>query len=135
MQAQNLAATAARLRIQTASFAIESSPMKLPDHGRYEFSPIPERPLYDLPDGKRLAVYVAVSIERFAFAKGIGHLISVENEAPDQRAHAWREYGNRVGIWRMLDVLDELELSACHLINSSIFEYAPSIPRALISRK
>jgi allantoinase len=108
--------------------------MKIPDHGRYEFSAINERPQYDWPDKKRLAVYVAVHVERFAFGKGIGHLISVENQSPDQRGHAWREYGNRVGIWRMFDVLDELAMPACHLINSSIFEYAPAIPKAILAR-
>jgi allantoinase len=108
--------------------------MKIPDHGRFAYSPIGERRTYDWPGGARLALYIAINVERFAFAKGIGHLISVENQPPDQRGHAWRDYGNRVGIWRMLDMLDELDLPACHLINSSIFEYAPSIPKAIMAR-
>jgi hypothetical protein len=32
-------------------------------HGRYVYSPITERPVYDWPDGKRLAIYVALNIE------------------------------------------------------------------------
>jgi peptidoglycan/xylan/chitin deacetylase (PgdA/CDA1 family) len=108
--------------------------MKIPDHGRFAYSPIGERQTYNWPGGARLAVYIAINVERFAFAKGIGHLISVENQPPDQRGHAWRDYGNRVGIWRMLDMLDMLDLPACHLINSSIFEYAPSVPKAIMAR-
>ena len=42
--------------------------MKIPDHGRFAFSPIGERRTYDWPGGARLAVYIANNVERFAFA-------------------------------------------------------------------
>jgi allantoinase len=41
-------------------------------HGRYVYSPITERPVYDWPDGKRLAIYVALNIEAFPFGEGLG---------------------------------------------------------------
>ncbi len=37
----------------------------LETHGRYDYSAISERPDYDWPDGKRLAVYIAVNVEAF----------------------------------------------------------------------
>lgn len=46
--------------------------LKLPSHNRYEYSPIAERPVYDWPRGKRLAFYIAINIEHFAFNAGLG---------------------------------------------------------------
>jgi allantoinase len=39
-------------------------------HGRYPYSPIAERPVYDWPGGKRLAVYIGLNLEWFRSAKG-----------------------------------------------------------------
>src|SRR5262249_8407640 len=48
----------------------------LPTHGRYDYSNITRRPDYSWPDGKRLAVYVALNIEAFAFGVGKGAAIA-----------------------------------------------------------
>ena len=47
--------------------------LKLPAHGRYLHSSIEKRPLYDWPSGKRLAFYLGLHIEHFAFMAGIGN--------------------------------------------------------------
>ncbi len=101
--------------------------MKLSTHDRYDYSPITERPDYSWPDGKRLAFFFALNIEHFAFGEGRGHSPTAEAPHPDQRNYAWRDYGLRVGIWRIFDMLDELGLPACHLLNSTIIDYAPQI--------
>ena len=49
-------------------------------HGRYPYSSITTRPVYDWPNGTRLAVYVAVNIEQFSFGEGKGAAIA----PPDQ---------------------------------------------------
>jgi len=36
--------------------------MALPTHGRFEYSPLPQRPDYSWPGNKRLAMYVALNI-------------------------------------------------------------------------
>ena len=82
--------------------------MQLPYHYRYAYSPIIDRPNYSWPDGKRLAVYLGLNIEHFAFGAGEGHLLTVPGVAPDARTFAWRDYGNRVGVWRCLELFDEL---------------------------
>ena len=46
--------------------------MELKKHNRYDYSPIIERPDYDWPDGKRLAVYFALNIEHFSFGEELG---------------------------------------------------------------
>ena len=108
--------------------------LRLPYHNRYAYSPITERKDYSWPDGKRLAVYLGLNIEHFAFGAGDGHLLTVAGTPPDPRTFAWRDYGNRVGVWRCLELFDELNLPAAHLINTTVFDYAPRIVAALKAR-
>ena len=108
--------------------------IRLPYHDRYAYSPITERKDYSWPGGKRLAVYLGLNIEHFAFGAGEGHLLTVANPPPDPRTFAWRDYGNRVGVWRCLELFDELNLPASHLINTTVFDYAPQIVDALKAR-
>ncbi|WP_313697898.1 polysaccharide deacetylase family protein [Achromobacter sp.] len=108
--------------------------MLLPYHDRYPYSAIPERCNYNWPQGKRLAVYLGLNIEHFAFGAGRGHNLGAELPQPDVRGFAWRDYGNRVGVWRLLDLFDELELPAAHLLNTVLFDYAPQISERLLAR-
>jgi allantoinase len=108
--------------------------MLVPHHNRYAFSAINRRPDFSWPEGKRLAVYIGLNIEHFAFGSGLSHSLSTPLPPPDQRAFAWCEYGSRVGVWRILDVLDQLGLPASHLINTSIFDFAPEILDAIKAR-
>src|SRR4051812_25429204 len=113
----------------------KTTTMRLPHHDRYDYSAISRRANYDWPNGKRLAVYLGINIEHFAFGTGLGHSVTVEGPPPDPRTFSWRDYGNRVGVWRLFDLLDELGLPACHLINTTVLDYAPEIPQAINARK
>ena len=77
----------------------------LPSHGRYRYSAVVRRPDYDWPDGRRLAVYVGLNLEHFAFGEGLGAELAPGGPQPDVLNYAWRDYGNRVGAWRLLDLL------------------------------
>jgi len=101
--------------------------LKLPHHDRYDFSAIESRPIYDWPGGKRLAFYIALNIEHFAFGSGIGMDPTNRSGPQTQRNYAWRDYGNRVGIWRLFRMLDELQLPATVLLNSEVCEHYPPI--------
>jgi hypothetical protein len=94
-------------------------------HGRYPYSPIPARPVYDWPGGKRLAVYFALNLEWFSFGKGIGAELAPGGPPPDVLNYAWRDYGNRVGVFRLADLFAELRLPATLLVNSQMYEHAP----------
>lgn len=94
----------------------------LPFHDRYPFSSIDQRPDYSWPDGKRLAFYICNNIEFFAFGTGLGTEIGMVNPPPNHRSFAWRDYGNRVGLARILDLLDDLALPAAHNVNSYLYE-------------
>src|SRR6516162_3691817 len=70
------------------------------DHGRYGYSPIVSRSVYDWPAGKRLAVYIALNLEQFTFGAGLGAELAPGGPHPDVLNYSWRDYGNRVGVWR-----------------------------------
>lgn len=108
--------------------------MLLPHHDRYPYSAIGTRKGYSWPEGKRLAFHIGLNIEHFAFGTGLTHTPTVPIPAPDQRAFAWTDYGNRVGVFRILDLFDEIGLPASHLINTTLFEYAPEIVAAVNGR-
>ena len=57
----------------------------------------------------------------------MGHTPTVLGPPPDPRNYAWRDYGLRVGIWRIFDLMDELGLPLCHLLNSTVCESQPQI--------
>ncbi|MBI0535785.1 polysaccharide deacetylase [Roseomonas sp. KE2513] len=108
--------------------------MPLATHGRYAYSPLPERPVWDWPNGARLAVYIAINVEAFPFAEGLGIPLVNPLPEPDVVNFGWRDWGNRVGIWYLLDALAEHGLPAAALMNTEIIDLCPQVPAALLAR-
>jgi len=106
----------------------------LPTHGRYDYSNITTRADYAWPGGRRLAVYVALNIEAFGFGVGKGAAIAPPDQAQSHSIYSWRDYGNRVGIWRLFELLDELGIPAEAQMNTAVYEMAPDIPARLRAR-
>jgi peptidoglycan/xylan/chitin deacetylase (PgdA/CDA1 family) len=102
----------------------------LPTHGRYGYHPWTGRARYAWPGGARLAVYLGVNLEHFAFGEGLGAELAPGGPAPDVLNYAWRDYGNRIGAWRLLELLDQLALPATVLLNSALYDYAPALVAA-----
>ena len=100
-------------------------------HGRYPYSPITARPVYDWPDGKRLAVYIGLNLEWFAFGQGLGAELAPGGPQPDVLNYSWRDYGNRVGVFRLADLFDRLELPVSLLVNAEMCMHAPQAIDAL----
>jgi allantoinase len=104
------------------------------DHGLYDWTPIPRRPPLRWPGGARLAVWVVVYLEYWELdppkdsyrAPGIhgtwwAHF-------PDYRTYSYREYGNRIGIFRIMEVLARHGIRATFAINGAA---APRYPRII----
>ena len=102
----------------------------LPSPDRYDYHAWPDRPAYAWPGGARLAVYLGLNLEHFAFGEGLGAELVPAGPQPDVLNFAWRDYGNRVGAWRLLALLDELGLPATVLLNSAMYGYAPTLVAA-----
>jgi allantoinase len=103
-------------------------------HDRYDYTPITRRPVYDWPNGRRLAVYIGLNLEHFGFGEGLGAELAPGGPQPDVLNYAWRDYGNRVGVWRMLELFDQLSLPATVLLNSSLYDYCPEVVAAFRAR-
>ncbi|HEX4329410.1 MAG TPA: polysaccharide deacetylase family protein [Burkholderiales bacterium] len=108
--------------------------LTLPFHNRYDYSAIETRKDYAWPGGKRLAFYIALNIEHFAFGTGIGMDPANRGGPQNQRNWAWRDYGNRVGNFRLFRMLDELKLPATILLNSEVCEHYPEITERIKQR-
>jgi hypothetical protein len=105
----------------------------LAHHGRFEYSPIVNRPDWSWPAGRRLAVYIALNLEHFAYGSGLGISYSPGIPHPNTYNWAWREYGNRVGVWRLLDLFDRLQLPVSLLLNSEVYDHCPEVVAASAS--
>lgn len=106
----------------------------LNDHGRYAYRPITQRADYTWPGGKRLAVYIGLNLEHFAFGEGLGAELAPGGPQPDILNYAWRDYGNRVGAWRMRDMFDALDMPVSVIANSAMYGYAPELMSAFRDR-
>lgn len=100
-----------------------------PDFKRLNFTPLRGRPQFTWPDGKRLACYIALNLEHFIYGEG-GVDLDRPSPPPNLRSYLWREYGNRVGVWRILDLFDELEMPMGVIVNTAVYDHAPEIMNA-----
>jgi len=101
------------------------SPLR--QHGRYAYQPITERPVFQWPGGKRLAVFIALNLEHYAFAEGLTENLVPDMPPPDVLNNSWRDYGNRVGAWRLLDLFRAFDLPVSLLLNSELYAACPQL--------
>jgi peptidoglycan/xylan/chitin deacetylase (PgdA/CDA1 family) len=99
----------------------------LATHGRYRFSAITERPDYRWPNGTGLAVYVAVGVEEYNFGEGLTEDILPGASKPDLVNTSWRDYGNRVGAFRLFECLAASGIRPAVLLNTAIYDHAPAV--------
>jgi allantoinase len=106
----------------------------LPGHGRFDYAPITRRKHYRWPGGAGLAVYLGFNLEHFAFGEGLGANLGPASPQPDVLNHSWREYGNRVGAWRCLELFDQVGMPAATLINTALYDHCPELVAACVAR-
>ncbi len=76
---------------------------KLTQSKHYDFQPIIDRKPFKLPKGARVAVIPYINIEHFpADIPGTALIPGTAGFTPDPLNYGWRDYGNRVGLWRMM---------------------------------
>ena len=110
--------------------------MPLSDPALYEYSPIVDRPKLSWPDDARVALWVAPNIEFYEFQP-------VPNPTrkpwprtqPDILHYSHRDYGNRVGLWRMMEVMDRYGVRGSISLNVAICDHHGEIVEACLERK
>ena len=109
--------------------------MSLPPH-RVDYSPIIDRPPIKWPNGARVALWIAPNVEHYEYLP--------DNDGPrnpwprvphpDAQQYSYRDYGNRIGFWRMLEVLDKYGIRCGASLNLAVLEHFPEIGEAMVKR-
>lgn len=110
------------------------------DHSLYGYSPLPQRPRLQWPGGQPLAAWVILYLEHWELdpppdsyrPPGIQGVR--ESFHPDYRTYSHREYGNRVGVFRIIDALDKSGLRPTVAVNAAVCEEAPRVLQACLDR-
>jgi peptidoglycan/xylan/chitin deacetylase (PgdA/CDA1 family) len=99
----------------------------LPRQNRYDFSPITRRPDYVWPNGKRLAIYFSLGIEEYVFGEGMTEDLFPGAPKPDNVNTSWRDYGNRVGGFRLIERFSALGMPLTVLLNTAVYDHSPDL--------
>lgn len=106
------------------------------DHEIYPWSAMRDRKPVAWPDGKKVAVWICVSLEWFPITpsdtpfRAPGHM---QTSYPDYRHYTAREYGTRVGFYRLLDAFKKAGVKVSVATNGAIADRYPEIIRDIIA--
>jgi allantoinase len=103
---------------------------------RLDYSPIIERPRISWPGGARVAVWVVPNVEHYEY---LPQKVRVRDPwprqpHPDVLGYGIRDYGNRVGLWRMMEVLDRHGIRCTASLSLSVPEMYPQVFEAMQAR-
>ncbi len=97
-------------------------------HGRFEYTGIKARTPLQLPNGARVAVWVVPNIEHFHYdSPAISLTPMTAGLKPDVLNYAWRDFGPRVGIWRLMEIMERQEFVCTAALNSDACIEYPNI--------
>ncbi|WP_431283060.1 polysaccharide deacetylase family protein [Humitalea sp. 24SJ18S-53] len=100
------------------------------DQSFYEHSRLFERPAQAWPGGAPVALWITVHFDFFPMDTQPGPVSPIggmEFAYPDYRVFTWRDYGNRVGAYRVMKVLRKHNLKASAVFNSAVAERYPRL--------
>jgi allantoinase len=100
--------------------------MKPRSYGPFPYSPIIRRPKLTWPNGARVALWVIPNIEYFSLEERPGGY-GAAGKIPDVVMWSDRDYGNRVGVWRLMEVLDRYGIRGSVALNSLLCDHHPVI--------
>jgi allantoinase len=106
------------------------------DHDLYPWSAIHERAPIAWPGGKSVAIWLCVSLEWFPITpsdtpfRAPGHM---QTAYPDYRHYTAREYGTRVGVYRLLEAFAKAGVKASFATNSAIAERYPELVKEIVA--
>lgn len=95
------------------------------ENHRYEYLPFRRQKKIQWPNGARVALWVGPNIEYFHIDKVIPG--TTGSHLPDIQGYTLRDYGSRVGVFRLMDVLDKYEIRGSVLLNAEVCERHPAI--------
>ena len=104
------------------------------DHEHYAWSPLPFRPVLRWPADARVALCVVVNLEHYDFELVPGSFTPASvpgnrgrGPSPDVAIYSLRDYGNRVGVFRVMKLLDKYKIPATVAIDATTAANFPYI--------
>jgi len=98
------------------------------EHDRFTYSAIVDRKPLRWPKGARVAVWVIPNIEHFLFDRPSTSVTNATTSlVPDVLNYSWRDYGVRVGIWRLMEIMDHYGVKGTVALNSDVCIRYPRI--------
>lgn len=107
------------------------------DHEHYEWSPIPDRRTLSWPDNNRVAFCVIINLEHLEWMseEPYFHVATLHDRPfPDYRNYSQRQYGHRVGIFRLLGVLEKYGIKPTVAIDVLTLENYPYLVKYCIDK-
>jgi allantoinase len=108
------------------------------DHDRYGWSSLTDRPAMQWPGGARIALWVTPILQWFPLNMTSAPFLApggLTMPYPDYRHYTNRDYGNRVGIFRVLELLERFKIVGSVFVNATIAQRYPSLLRELTDRR
>jgi peptidoglycan/xylan/chitin deacetylase (PgdA/CDA1 family) len=105
-----------------------NNPSRIPP---YTYSALPDRRLFTWPGERTVAFYLAVNLEHFVPGVPSTSIVSATAALPvDPLNHGWRDYGLRVGFWRLVEAVDRLGVPVTAILNSDVCQHYPEVIEA-----
>ena len=121
--------------VDTAPGLVAPLAGSLPPH-RVRYLPITDRPRIRWPHDARVALWIAPNVEHYEFLppRDPQRNTWTRSPHPDVQGYGYRDYGNRVGFWRMTEVLDRFGVVATPSTNLAVFDHYPEVGAAMVER-
>ena len=108
---------------------------RLSDPGLYAYEPYFDRPKIAWPNGARVAFWIAPNIEFYEFEPPTNpQRTPWPRPVPDVLGYSHRDYGNRVGVWRMIEAMDRCGMRGSVSLNVAVCDHHPEIIEACAER-
>lgn len=107
------------------------------DHDRYSWSMLADRKPVQWPGGKQLALWVNVNLQFYPMnQRSVPFAVpgGMTMPYPDLRHYSLRDYGNRIGLFRILKALDHYGITPSFAVNSRLLERTPYLVSLLRER-
>jgi peptidoglycan/xylan/chitin deacetylase (PgdA/CDA1 family) len=98
---------------------------------RVPYLAMPDRPAIEWPGGARLALWVSPNVEHYEYQPPANSYFNHYSRVPDVQQYGFRDYGNRVGFWRMLDLFADLDIKPTASLNLEVLALYPQIRDAM----
>jgi peptidoglycan/xylan/chitin deacetylase (PgdA/CDA1 family) len=106
------------------------------DPNLYDYWPYRDRPKIVWPGGAKLAFWIAPNVEFYEFEPPFNpSRPGWPKPSPDVVGYSQRDWGNRVGHWRLMELLDKHAMRGSVSLNVAMCDHCPEIVEACAERR